>query len=585
MLMPLPTIEERNKSASVETSKTRESRKLAQSFLRAERKLTTFRANRVNYMRHFAGPHYAGESLGGVGWRQPLNLVFSVVSTLEPAISFSKLMPDIVPLAGQPQWYAFVQKMVLARLLRKAKTNASIRAAARDTLYAMGITVTGRDDNGGVFFCDTVSPDRYAIDPRASLRQPGSYAWEGHRFRGSYERLMDGGRVTGKGRKRLEDAFNRRDQVAKDGAKAGAESILAQQDFPQEDEFDPQLELVQVYVPGRDAIVWLPGDLESEDGYILDEAWDGPEDGPYDCAGFHWLNDNPVPVPLIGCIFDLYLLENDLACKVAQQALEQRSIPVIDTQDPKMAGQLQDARQGQVLWGAGAKVTNAEFGGVNESTYGAVAWFHDWLSRLSGNSDIMGGMKAQSKTLGQDQILMANASVRLQDMKNVMVEMASSVIRKAAWFLWHDDTVSQTVNVPVARDLSLPHQWTPDQRIGEFDDYEIGLNASTSRQVPPQERYEKLMKFVTEYAVPMASIGLPMGQKLNLDLLSNILLRDLDVAEAEELWQEGEPVMPSAAPGAPGMAEQPAEPGMRPTYGRAPAPIEEMGEAAVGAEQ
>lgn len=560
-------------SPAIQTSKTAESVRLARAAHASDAKMKPGRERRHEFMRHFAGPFY-GPTSEDTGWRQPLNLIFSMVSTIEPVLAMKNLRASVTTPKEDIRPFANQLKTVLDWTLRKIKAARSVREAIPNALYGVGLLKTGWDGTDKLPFCDTISMDDYLFDYRARERKSDSYCFEGHKFRIDYEQLMDSGRLKAVSRPILETIA--KDQWQHDG-KARGQDIAFGKAMYSDEAFRPQVELAEFYLPQDKRVVWLPGNLQmNTDHYLWEDEHYGHEDGPYDLLGFSYLPDNVMPVPLVGIVFDLYMLLNELARKVARQAENQKDVALIDSKEDKDVERLQKAADGSFLRVQGAKGTVLSLGGANQQGYQAVAWFQDWFSRVAGNTDLLGGLTSQSKTLGQEQMLMGNSMVRVNDMRNRVEDLARAVVEKIGWYVWNDDSLSVDLSYDVGHGQSLPVAWRPKAREGKVTDFDFDLDVYSSASESPEDRVERLGKWLERFVMPLAPLAAQQGSQLNLDLMMNLAARDLDIPEKEDLWKEAPPIespAPVAAAGQQGAgARAPA-----PSTGRMPQrPIESM---------
>jgi len=560
------------------TDKTSDAAKLARSAAISDKKLEGFRKKRAEFMKHFAGRHYGDNS--EISTKMPLNLMYSVGCILEPLLALRRVKTGVTSYDPEASYFADSLRLTVNHVARKIKAAWSIREAIRDSFGSMGIVKTGFA-TGGKFglFVEAISLDDYIIDHRTRTRKPGSYAYEGHRFRMPFEVAMESGLFNQAQRGLLEDLLKRQTQ---DHSGKADEIATGKKEYSL-DEFDPQIELCELYIPRRNSVVWLAGDLREHTHYIREFGWRGHEDGPIDVLGYSWLNENPVPVPLYAVIYDLYLLENELARKIGRQAQQQKDFVTVppNSEDAETVRKVHDGEVIQVSDSNGVQAHS--LGGGNEKGYAAVAWFHDWLNRISGNTEIVGGLRANEKTLGQSQIELSKASVRVNDMRGFVTELVENVCQKLGWYIWHDPKLSLRLTQRLPGGVELPMQWSPDVRVGQFDNFEFSLSAYSRQSDSPEDQYERVMNWMERVVLPIAPLAAQQGSRLNVDVLANATGRDLDLPEIDDLWEESEPLENPAMMGTP-QGRASGEGGPRVTSGRQPPlPIESMGAQAVGA--
>lgn len=555
------------------TDKNADSAALARSATKSNRAMQPHRQNRTMFMRDLAGPYY-GANASQVSMKMPLNLLYSIGSILEPLLAVRRIRTGVTSENPKVRWFGESFRVMLNHVARKINMAPAIREVIRDSLAGAGIIKTGYDRSAGKmgFFAEPVSLDDYIIDMRSKVRKPGSYAFEGHKFRMSYEKAMDGGLFGKDERGRVEQAMLRQSELGGDDK---AETIGTGSKQYSEDDFEPQVELAEFYLPNRKGIVWMAGDLAESTHYLREFGWYGHDDGPFDMLGYTMLNDNPLPVPLYGVIYDLYILENILARKAARQAENQRDMAVTG-KTGRDGETVRKSRDGEVLeldHPKEAKVLS--IGGASEKGYQAIGYFHDWLNRISGNTEVVGGLRADEKTLGQSQIELGGASTRVNDMRGSVTDMIEAVIGKLGWYIWNDPSLKMTLTQRIAGGYQLPVTWQPGVRMGEFDDFEFSLSAYSRQSESPETKYDRIVKWVQQVVLPIAPLAAQQGSRLNVDVLANVTGRDLDLPEIDELWEESDP-LPGTAPIHSGAATSAAR-GPALTTGRQPTrPIEGM---------
>ena len=557
------------------TTNNSEVMKLCRSVELSDKKLGSFRSRRVEFMQHFAGPYYGIGTIDGDNWRVPLNLIFSLASTLEPSLAMRRVQAGVSTAEIGLRSFGDRLRLVLDYVSRKIKLAGSIREAVRDSFYGIGITKTYFDGTSALPDVQAISLDGYIIDHRAKLRKPGSFAYEGHRFRMNFEEAMANSDMFDKGARDMLESLKARAFDNRNRA-----SALSGQGY-EDDEYDEQIELIELFLPRRNSLVWLAGDLSDVTRYVREFDNNGDESGPFDVLGYNWLNDNPMPVPVMATIFDLYLLENILASKVGRQAQNQKDIGLVDTADPTIARAVKDAVDGDVIHAQGLKGTMLSFGGANEKGYAAVGWFQEWFNRVAGNPDVIGGLTSRAKTLGQEQMLAGNASIRIGDMRGFVYELAENIIRKLARYVWDDPFLRVPLGSKRVGEWDFPLLWEPDEREGRLSDYDFNITAYSRQSDTPEEKYGRLVDLMQKVILPLAQLGLPMGQHLDIDVLTNVAGKLQDITEIEDLWIEGEPIAPTG--GQPGMPGEQQEAGRRSPGGQQSNVIGEMAAAAAAA--
>jgi len=559
-------------SAAILTSKNSEVVRLMQAIELSDKKLQPFRETRKEFMRHIAGTMYGGVEV--LEEQQTINLLYSVASILEPALSVRVLKADVVCRKQRVRYFGDEFRLALNEKMRAVGAADALRTAIRDSLTSVGILNQGHDSEGESYV-NAISLDDYVVDRRAKDHRPGSYGHEGHFFRMDYDEAMDGGMFTASGREVITTLKGQRRQ--------NQAREISGQEGTEQDEFNPQIELFEAFLPDRKAKVWLPGTMVETKEYLREFEWDGEEDSPYRLLGYSWLSDNFMPIPVIGVIFKLYTFINSIAEKAGLQALAQKDVILASKSSAQDATTIKDIPGNNIALVDNPKdAQKFSLGGSNDTNYKAIGWMNDWVTRLSGNTDMIGGLGAQSNTLGQDQLLMSQAGVRIGDMQAAVKELADWIVRGQGRELWSDPTFRFEGMNKLPGGIELPVVWEPGERVGKFEDYELSASISTTARDTPEQRYAKIERLLNNTMIPMAPLAAQYGSRINLDTVVNVLGRAADIPEIEDLWIEGPPIESPSTVTSPGMAAPggggaPGPQGMRNSPGgQRPAVIENM---------
>jgi len=176
------------------------------------------------------------------------------------------------------------------------------------------------------------------------------------------------------------------------------------------------------------------------------------------------------------------------------------------------------------------------------------------FSRQAGNLDLIAGLENAAPTLGQEEMLAGNASVRLFDMRREAMRTAANVFRRVAWYRYHDPTHAPTLkrNVPGV-DFPIESDWTPELRAqASIEDYEIKTEATSWRPDPPEVLAKKVVDFANlglQYEGRLAAQGVSINAEAVMRRVAN--LQGID--EVDELLESASPeeLVPAAAPGEP----------------------------------
>jgi hypothetical protein len=252
--------------------------------------------------------------------------------------------------------------------------------------------------------------------------------------------------------------------------------------------------------------VWLPrtGELAVLSRYDptllpLDiQDWTGPNEGPYHRLFLGDVPDNIMPVSAVDQLYPLHKTFNNLARKAVRQAETQKTIPWYEpgSRDDMQAlvGQ-PDLKPLKINNKDGIGVM--EFGGPNQGNLAFMLQTLQLFDRSGGNLSVLAGLGAQSDTVGQDQMIHAQASNKLAKYGEKVKAFINSLVTSLAHLIWEDDAaeVPGEYVEPVAG-IAVPQAWSPEYRDGDFVDYNFQIDAHALGYEAPEAKLAKLERNV-----------------------------------------------------------------------------------------
>jgi len=503
----------------------------------------------------YSGPHYGDNDDSG---KAPSNVLFSHAAlyvphlvSRDPHALFTTANPELRPMSNifELAWNHLANEIALRRTLRTVVLDAYFGPGIIKTGLDFGPPVNedGDSDVGylhdvGQAFADPVDFDDYIIDSQTKTRE--SCDFEGNRYRVSrdyafeselykpdiLEKLMVHSRAM-KGPRRAEDMST---------TAADAEQMFE------------YFEFYDLWLPAEGMVLTIPADVEAVVGYLREQEWNGPERGPYEMLGFNWVPNNPLPLPLASIIFDLHQLMSRQSNKAAAQALREKAILAFDRTAEDDAETIKTSADGSVvLVGNVDRGKEYKYGGTSDTVYQSLEYWEHVASRLGGNTDLLGGMQAESSTLGQDQMLMANASVRIDDMRVCVYDFVREVGKKLAWYLWTDPQKMMSLTYE-SQGVSVPVTFTPEQREGDFLDYNFDIVPYSMSPDSPARKYQQLLEIIETFIIPTLQIGASQGMMLDVAEVNSQFSRLTNLPELKDIYRQMAPQMGMGAMGAPG---------------------------------
>jgi hypothetical protein len=503
-------------------------RHLARAVKAATTAMTPMRNNRHMFLKQYAGPYFAvRQAKEASATATPLNMIHSLVSVVLPHLVSG--CPKAMIVARRPELKEAAEIFSLAwdRMAVDIDLGSTMRTIVTDAMFGAGIIKVGLcqseenaaaaqepegylHDNGRPF-ADAIDLDDYIIDPDARDRQAA--AFEGNQYRLPLQYVLESG------------LYDRR-----------AAGRLAPVNSPKDGAIEPMVELIDLWLPRENAVVTISADTDSPAGILRRVEWDGPERGPYEVLGFHWAPNNVMPIPPVAMIFDLHAMINKIARKISRQVERQKDLVLFDERCVDEAQRVRDAADGELVGVQSVdRYRQLSLGGADQRGYEHLAFLFEQFSRLGGNIDLLGGLATQSKTLGQDEMLFANATIRIEDMRQQTHQFTRRFGAKLAWHLWQDPLIE----LPLARN-GVMATFRPEERRGEFLDYIFDIEPYSMTQDSPTRRYRRIVEWIDRVVLPTADIAAKQGRTLDAAALAKAAAKMLNIDEAQHLWRDAE---------------------------------------------
>lgn len=519
----------------------------------ARERLGPFHRQRVAAIREWCGPRYGmvsewtDEPLPG----KPLATLFSYFAIVMPTLAARRL---VVKGVGKYPWYdGLAVRLAALTGMRLDELDAAatvLEPVIADTLFGgWGVSKVGVEVGSpggeepedwlldpGEPYWSRVSPERYLFDPHCTNRR--SAQWEGDEFFiGPYE-------------------LERKYGVAALAAMEGREVQQLHKDDSTESISDkggianplyPMYRLAEVWLPREGAILTVPADDDDWTGDSLDErGYKGPEGGPYDMLAFERPPDNPLGVSIISQLMDMDELINAVMSKVAWRVENRKDVTVVSPGNTKTGYGVRDARDGEILEGDPSSVNRLSFGGADAADWNAINQLQKLMNYYAGNPEVVGGLAADAKTLGQDQLKFQNAATKLGRWAGRAMAYANRCIRRVAWFqaikpmVEDDGSLSPELLEAAARaagakagpveiPVNMPGvpkpvmtKWTPiDSADAEanFLDLNLTLDAYAAADLSPEQEYQATKELAVDVVLPMMPALAQQGVQVDVGTL------------------------------------------------------------------
>ena len=503
---------------------------------------------RNRMLRHYADSYFAGSGLG-VG-EQPLNLIDRAVGILGPFLVSQNPKALVKADKGNTnpnaRMFAKTLELMLNDVCEEIKlAQYTLRPAAIDSLFGMGITATGVMQShsvevGGYLhdygqpYCDKIDMADYIADRNARNRQEMHF--EGYKYRlplqfvaesglfKNYDRLKPNLRLYGQG--------IHPDEISK-GMKINKSDL----------EIYPTVELMNMWLPDSDMIVTIAPEGQG-DKYLREVEWDGPETGPIDVLALKYFPDSILPIPPAYTWMEVHKIINIIVKKMRDMVEREKTVAVGDLGNAEDAEIIKNAGHGDIvlLKGGGAEtVKEVTFGGFNPQSFPFLQFLLMEFSRLGPNLSLTGGREALSGTLGQEQMLQNNALREIDDMVNQIYEFTRSVMLKLAHFVIIDPL--KTKRFPQEL-MGIPYEleYHSSRAEGILRDYRIDIEPYSLSRMNPEMRYQRVLQLLSQIVIPLAPLAAQQGSYPSVDAIVRELGDYLHV-DTQNWWISAMPSM------------------------------------------
>lgn len=460
----------------------------------------------------------------------PLNLIDRAVSIWLPYLvgGYPKIViSPKINLQFSP--FANVFQMALNQLLHEMKfSTRTLKPVVLNSLFGQGITKTGTKKEGtynvngylseyGAPYCEIVSESSYVADVTAKDRE--QYEFEGDCY---YLPTEEAKSQFGKHADKIVPDFKLYgDQHPKE--MTNPNKVLY-------NELHDYSEFIDLWLPKEGVVITIMPPSKGYTKILNTVEYSGPTSGPYDVLYYKQFPESTIPIPPVFSLMELDAAINKLFSKARSQAERIKKMGVGARGSQEDAEAVRDASDGDMLSLTDpASVKELTVGGVVPEIYEFIQFSLGQFSEQGGNLFTTGGRKAQAKTLGQEEMLMTNASRTLNDMSQVVHQFASSIAEKLAFELWNNPTMQIKTIRDLPGGIQIPQVYNQQQQQGKFTDYYLDIEMFSMQKLTPEQKFQKIMQMLTAWVLPTQQAAAQQGQMLNIPEITKELSTYMDL--------------------------------------------------------
>lgn len=549
--------------------------KIKESVAWSQRQLEIPRKKRKEAIDLFVGPHYVSNA--GELSRIPTNFIKLWVDILvrqlaaqSPRALLTTIYPALKPVAADFE-------IALNQIPEEINLDRTLRRFVVEALFSMGIVRVGLHETGTVLghsygepFVDVVTIDDAVIDMSARVWHELQYF--GHTYWLDYEEVMDSDLAKCPGREKI-----KADVMSPTNEEGFVEANLVISDQTTSP-YREKLKLRDLWIPSEDILVTYAvtsGEL------MRAIEWEGPKSelGPYIRLCYTEVPGNLLPLPPVSAIRDLHELGNALYRKMARGADDQKSVLGFSN-DPEGVDAFKNAKNGDGISFNSAPPKLLKAGGIDNNTLMFFLQNKELASYFAGNMDTLGGLAAQTQTVGQDRLLSESASALVRDMSEQTVKAVEEIFRALMFYEWNDPVRTRKLQKRIpGTDQTIEIDWNSDNKKGDIDLYQLKLDIFSLQDNSPSVRLQKLGAFVQQYVLPLAPLIENQGGVIDVRGILEQAAKYANLPEHSELvlWPEEGGDVPSIKRSPPGLSSKSPQ-------GEIPSPSPGMSEAGRNAE-
>jgi len=546
-------------------------KKVQESVHRGFDRFKNFRNARLMFLRNYVGQYYDKDQ-GEIG-TEALNMIFNAVRTLVPNMVMNFPRHKVTSDYLTSREYGELLGLALSWHDKRTKIRDVYRRVIVDAIFTLGVTKTGIAESDSVYtfddydqidpgevYTEAVDFDNFVVDPASRDHMFRDAAWMGDRICIPRERLLESGLYNNE----LIEQLPRAGQKPNKGGNA---SKLSMKNIKDNDDYDLQdeVEIVELWVPSANAIITVPGSRHvSFDDYLRVDDYYGPDEGPYTLLALTPpVPGNPLPVPMVGVWNDLHTVGNRMAKKIINQAERQKDIVTYRRASADDAQEMLDAGDGEAVATddpEGVRVQS--FGGQQQSNEIHLAHLQNWFNMLAANPQQMGGERFDADSATEAKLLARNASIGLEDMKDLVYQLAAGEARKRAWY-FHTDPL---IEVPLIRRVNMPADiqpdangqpqmvsppmtkevqvyLTPEARRGDFLDFTFEVEPESMGRKDSESRFREAMDFAVKImpaAMQAAQAAVMLGIPFSAQKFIIKMAKDRGIDWMDEVFYDPE---------------------------------------------
>ncbi len=464
----------------------------------------------------------------------PINMIDRAVS-----IQLPYLVGGVQTMKVEPRYnleykpFAHTFQQALNQQIRYMKlATRTLEPAVLNSLFSMGITKTGTKKTGtlnvegylseyGSPFSEVVDKANYVYDITAKDREQYEFEGDSYYLPTEYAKELFSKHA---------DAVVPDFKLYGENTPNASPRTITNPDKVKYNELHEYTEFYDLWLPKERLVITILPFYKSYYKILRRVQYDGPVSGPYDVLAYKTFPESTIPIPPIYTLMELDAAINTIYAKSRNQAERQKKIGVAEAGNEEDVKTVRDAKDGDMLLLSNvATAREMALGGTSPDLYTFLAFSLQQYSEQGGNLNTTGGRTIQADTLGQEELLMANAGRTLNMMSTKVHNFASSIGEKIAFEMWQNPTLQMATITRAAGIIDIPILYDQTEQQGNFTDYELDIQMYSMQRSTPEQKFTKMMQLLNGWSLPTAQLAAQQGKILNIPEVTRDLSNYIDL--------------------------------------------------------
>ena len=423
----------------------------------------------------FRGPAY--DSSGSSDNYLPENHIYEFLSLNVPRLIYDN--PRVHVSTRRPvtqRGVAMALEHGVNRWIRDTDARTTLQRIAYDMLLGYGVCMTVEETVKGYDIIDAggaqwpaiyrISPSRWFMDPVASNVNEARYC--GHRFIRDKEDLLTEAEVDQSWNEEVIKSLST-DANIDDTRSTEAKFVPERNELVCYEVWIPEKHLKEDPGPefGFNGTIYTmavsnPGDGDEEkkvDFIRKPRPYYGPPTGPYTLFGAYIVPDSPYPLSPIMATQPQVMELNAHVRAATRSASQYKKLVLVDAKNKKLVADIKNQPDNFVIPVDGIdrdSVVPIELGGITNQQLNYMQVCRDRLDRNSGVQDAQRGVVTGDATATEVQVAEASGSTRFSYVHRQYQDAVQRVMKKAAWYMYHDERITFPLGQEAAADMGEP---------------------------------------------------------------------------------------------------------------------------------